>query len=117
MVHIGFLLGTFFNFNVEQTCSQGVSGGFQQTTRRYFQQEGSLHDHSQDLNFYIASQTKTNSMAFSPQANYTNWATATCWQNLVPTCADRGVSRGQRGESPTVINLNFLHRSHYFSFK
>jgi hypothetical protein len=50
-------------------------------------------------------------------ANYTDWATATCWQNLVSTFADRGVSRGQRGGSPTIVNLSFLDRSHYFSFK
>jgi hypothetical protein len=56
-------------------------------------------------------------MAFSPQANYNDWATATCWQNLVPTFADRGVSRGQRGRSPMTINLSFLDRSRYFSFK
>jgi hypothetical protein len=36
---------------------------------------------------------------------------------LVPTFADRGVSRGQCGGSPKVVNLSFLHRSHYFSFK
>jgi hypothetical protein len=40
---------------------------------------------------------KKNSVAFIPQANYTDWATATCWQNLVPTFVDRGMSRGQRG--------------------
>jgi hypothetical protein len=56
-------------------------------------------------------------MAFSPQANYTDWATATCWRNLVPTLADRGVSRGQRGGSRTVVNTSFLDRSRYFSFK
>jgi hypothetical protein len=50
---------------------------------------------------------KTNSMAFSPQANPTDWATATCWRNLMPTFADRGVSRGQRGGSLTVVNLSF----------
>jgi hypothetical protein len=48
--------------------------------------------------------SKTNSVAFSPQANYTDWATAT-WRNLVPTFADRGVSHGQGGWSPTVVNL------------
>jgi hypothetical protein len=26
----------------------------------------------------------------------------------VPTSADRGVSRGQRGGSPTAVNLSFL---------
>jgi hypothetical protein len=33
---------------------------------------------------------------------------------LVPTVVDRGVSRGQRGGSPTVVNLSFLDRSSYF---
>jgi hypothetical protein len=40
--------------------------------------------------------TKTNSVALSPQANYTDWVTATCRWNLVPTWVDRGVSGGQR---------------------
>jgi hypothetical protein len=60
---------------------------------------------------------QTNSVSFSPQANYTNWATATCRRNLVPTFADRGVSRGQRGGSPTAVNLSFIDRRRYFSFK
>jgi hypothetical protein len=30
---------------------------------------------------------------------------------------DRGVSRGQCSRSPTVVNLSFLDRSRYFSFK
>jgi hypothetical protein len=46
---------------------------------------------------------KTNSAAFSQQANYTDWATATCQWNLVPTFADRGVSSGQRG-APTFLS-------------
>jgi hypothetical protein len=56
-------------------------------------------------------------MALSPQANYTDWANATYRRNLVPTFVDRGVSRGQRGRSPTVVNLSFLDQSRYFSFK
>jgi hypothetical protein len=36
---------------------------------------------------------------------------------LVPTLVDRGVSRGQRGGSPTVVNLSFLGQSRYFSFR
>jgi hypothetical protein len=51
---------------------------------------------------------KSNSVALSPRANYTDWATATCWRNIVPTFVDRRVSRGQRGGSPTVVNLCFL---------
>jgi hypothetical protein len=62
-------------------------------------------------------QTKTNSVALSPRANYTDWSTATCQRNLVSTFVDRGVSHGQRGGSPTVVNLSFLDRSRYFSFK
>jgi hypothetical protein len=53
----------------------------------------------------------------SLHANYTDWSTATCRRNLVPTFVDRGMSRGQRGGSPTVVNLSFLDRSRYFSFK
>jgi hypothetical protein len=60
---------------------------------------------------------QTNSVAFSLQANYIDWATATCWRNLVPNFADRGVSSGQHDGSPTVVNLSFLDRSCYFSFQ
>jgi hypothetical protein len=56
-------------------------------------------------------------MALSPQAKYTDRAAATCRGTLVPTLADRGVSRGQRDGSRTVVNLSFLDRSRYFSFK
>jgi hypothetical protein len=58
-----------------------------------------------------------NSVALSMRAKYTDGPTATCWRNLVSTFVDRGVSRGQRGGSPTVVNLSFLDRSRYFSFK
>jgi hypothetical protein len=60
---------------------------------------------------------KTYSLALSPRAKYTDWATATFRRNLVPTFVDRGVSCGQRGGSPVVVNLSFLDRSRYFSFK
>jgi hypothetical protein len=59
---------------------------------------------------------ETNSVALSPQANYMDWATASR-RNVVPTSADRRVSRGQRGGSSTAVNLSFLDRSRYFSFK
>jgi hypothetical protein len=59
----------------------------------------------------------TNSVAPSAQANDTDWATATCRRNLVPIFLDREVSRGERGGSPTVVNLSFLDRSRYFSFQ
>jgi hypothetical protein len=47
---------------------------------------------------------KTNFFVLSLQANYTDWATATCWRNLVPTFEDGGVSHGQRSGSPMVFN-------------
>jgi hypothetical protein len=62
-------------------------------------------------------QTTTNSVVFSPQANYTDWSTATDRRILMPTFADRGVSRGQRAGFATAVNLSFLDRSRYFSFK
>jgi hypothetical protein len=66
---------------------------------------------------YIYIYIYINSSVLNPQVNYTDWSTATCWRNLVPTFADRGVSRGQRGGSPTVVNLSVLDRSRYLSFK
>jgi hypothetical protein len=35
----------------------------------------------------------------------------------VATFVDRGVSRGQRGGTPTAVNLSFIDPSRYFSFK
>jgi hypothetical protein len=70
-------------------------------------------------NFCYAPHTyeKKNSVAFSPQTNYTDWSTATCQRNLVPTFVDRGVSRGQRGGFLTVVNISFIDRSRNFPFK
>jgi hypothetical protein len=56
-------------------------------------------------------------MAFSPQANYTDWETATGRRILVQNFEDRRVSRGQRGGTPTAVNHSFLDRSSYFPFK
>jgi hypothetical protein len=58
----------------------------------------------------VTSQKTPFSVTFSPQANYTDLSTATCWRNLVSTFVDRGVSHGQRGGSSTVVNLSFLDR-------
>jgi hypothetical protein len=68
-----------------------------------------------DLHTHVAS--KTNSVAYSPQANYTDWATATVWRILMPTFAGRGVSRGQHCRTPTVINFSVLHWSRYYFFQ
>jgi hypothetical protein len=35
----------------------------------------------------------------------------------VSTFVDSGVSRGQRGGTPTAVNLSFLDRSRYFIFQ
>jgi hypothetical protein len=43
---------------------------------------------------------KQNSVAFTPEANYTDSATATCRRNSESTFEDGGVSRGQRSGSP-----------------
>jgi hypothetical protein len=56
-------------------------------------------------------------MAFSPHANYTHLATAAGRRILVPTFVDRGVSRSQSGGTPKAVNLSFLDRSRFFSFK
>jgi hypothetical protein len=40
-----------------------------------------------------------------------------CGRNLDPTFVDRGLSRGERGGTPTAVNLSFLYRSSYFSLK
>jgi hypothetical protein len=57
---------------------------------------------------------RKSSVAIIPQANYTDWTTLTYRRNIVPTFADRGVSRDQRGESPTAVNLSFRDQSRYF---
>jgi hypothetical protein len=51
----------------------------------------------------VTGTNKSNSVALSPQVNYTDWATATCRRNLVLTFADREVSRGQCGGSPRSL--------------
>jgi hypothetical protein len=82
-------------------------------TRRNIPEDTILHSHHrQNLKSYIETmlaitsnkQTNSNSVALSPQANYTDLSAATCHRNLVLTFADRGVSRGQRDGSPKVRN-------------
>jgi hypothetical protein len=50
---------------------------------------------------------------FQSATNYTDFANATGRRILGPTFLDRGVSRGQRGGTPTDVNLSFLDRSRY----
>jgi hypothetical protein len=70
-----------------------------------------IWEHEAAVDSIVASEWCHTAVAFIPNVNYTDWATATSWRNLVPTFAGREVSRGQRGESPTVVNLSFLDRS------
>jgi hypothetical protein len=65
---------------------------------------------------YSKKNKQANSVAFSPQANYTDWATTTGWRILVPTFTDRGVSCSQHSGTPMAINLGVLDWSRYFLF-
>jgi hypothetical protein len=56
--------------------------------RRLLQEPHSVT--SQKMAFFVVKKTRTNSVAFSPQANYINRVTTPCWWNLVSTFADRG---------------------------
>jgi hypothetical protein len=53
----------------------------------------------------LGSETEIN--AITPKANYTDWSTATGRRILLPSFADRGVSRGQRGGIRWQLNLVF----------
>jgi hypothetical protein len=55
---------------------------------------GSLHDEASK---------QSNSVAFSPQVNYTVWVIAAGRWILVPNFTDRRVSRGQRGGHPRPL--------------
>jgi hypothetical protein len=60
---------------------------------------------------------KLNSVAFSPQANYTDRATdRRLWAKLVPTFADREC-RVVSATDPPVVNSVFLTGAATFSFK
>jgi hypothetical protein len=59
----------------------------------------------------------SNSEAFSQQRNILTERPPPVGEFLVPTFVDRGVWRGQRGGSPTVVNLSFIDRSRYFFFQ
>jgi hypothetical protein len=63
------------------------------------------------------SSTKTNSVFFSPQPNYTDWSTVAGSPILVPTFVDRGMSRGQSSGTLKAVNVSFLDRSRYYSFQ
>jgi hypothetical protein len=52
---------------------------------------------------YYSNSIKTNTVDFSPQANYTDWANVAGRRMLVPTFAHGGVSRGQRGGSLRLL--------------
>jgi hypothetical protein len=58
-----------------------------------------------------------DSVDYSPQVNYTDWANANGRRILVPTFVDRRLSRGQRGGKPTAVNVSFIDWSYYFFFR
>jgi hypothetical protein len=112
--------------NMEAICSSETSAltsiSRRTTHNNFFKQKVSrvfdcTRQESCLVQTHIHKTEKIDSVALSPQAKYTDWATATCRRNLVPTFVDRGVSRGQRDGSPTVVIVSFLDRSQYFSFK
>jgi hypothetical protein len=65
----------------------------------------------------VISFIQTHSMAFSPQANSTDWSTATGRRILMQTFMGRGVWSGQHGGTPTAVNLSSVDRSCYFFFQ
>jgi hypothetical protein len=121
-VHVWFAQGPYFYYKMVAYlgCSPPLFPCYiTQTSHRYWshcivRSRTKGHGVCLFVFFWYMNQTKANSSAHSPQANYTDWATATCRRNLEPTFADRGVSLGQRGGSPTVVNRSFLDRSRYF---
>jgi hypothetical protein len=54
--------------------------------------------------------TKKNSVAFSPQANYTDRATATCGRSCANFLRIEGVAWSVQ-RIPTAVNLGFLDRN------
>jgi hypothetical protein len=60
---------------------------------------------------------KQTPRSFSPQANLTDWATATGRLISVPTFVVRGVLCGQRGGAPVVVDISFLDRGRYFFYQ
>jgi hypothetical protein len=109
----GLLLGWFQTLKMEVIYSSETSVHIRTTWYH-------ISKDSQEIwnNFSTKEQkTKTNSVALSPRANYTDWAATNCRRNLVPAFVDRGVSHGQRGGSPMVVYHSFLDRSRYFPFR
>jgi hypothetical protein len=108
-----------------QRIHRAINLGFLDQSRKYFYQvaphlfsRGWMHTVPDPPLNKRTKNKQANSVALSPRANYTDWPTATCRRNLVPIFVDRGVSRGQRGGSPTVVNLSFLdcHWWSHFNF-
>jgi hypothetical protein len=93
------------NIYVHSVCGPSLGGiGTHGTLHSLCAVHAQIPFTNKQTNKWTNKTNKTNSVALSWGVNYTNWATATCRRNLVPTFVDRGVSRGQRGGSPTVIN-------------
>jgi hypothetical protein len=59
------------------------------------------------FNMDLKQTNKTNSVALSPRANYTDWATATCRRNLVSTFVDKLADNA--GNNEKAIRRNKCH--------
>jgi hypothetical protein len=68
-------------------------------------------------NLHFIQKQKLHSAAFGQQANYTDCATTAGRRILVPTFADRGVSRGQRRCSPRPVVSVFYTPAATLSFE
>jgi hypothetical protein len=68
------------------------------------------------LIYYRSVHTKLNSVAFSPQVNYTNRATAVCRRSYCQRLRIESVA-GSAQRIPAAVNLGFLDRSRYFSIQ
>jgi hypothetical protein len=78
-------LAYFLTMKMEAKCSFDMSVDIQQTTRCYIPKCRTFHNH---LREHLK---KKNSVAFIPQANYTDrQSDRRLWAKLVPTFADRG---------------------------
>jgi hypothetical protein len=69
-----------------------------------------------DFTIYSYTGSTLNSVAFSPQANYTDRATAACRRSYCQLLRIDGVAWSAQ-LIPTAVNFGFLDRSRYISIQ